>query len=288
MPPSIMCVIPVIYVLVSEARNNTDCAISSGSAYLLLNSLPFKDLEDKVLQDQTRMSSLFKEIGASHYVPYHLMLKWGSIYHRYKKKILEDVDILSGFLTNNITQPISGRTFFDNGITAVPPLFINENPVTHTIGEDVGIHPYYDAIFHQVVNGYIGVKLKQTEYKKGGKISKIAIMQGTKHELEHSDTIKSFTKTDVSVKEIARKIAIDHLQENPNYYKILTKLKLAKGGEVVCRSCSNSWSKHHKDVNMNVFDCEKCGNNNHKFYKGGVSPDMSKSEIKAFATTRPF
>jgi hypothetical protein len=120
------------------------------------------------------------------------------------------------------------------------------------------------------------------DFKKGGKISRIAIMQGTKHELEHSDTIKSFSKTDASVKEIARKIAIDHLKENPNYYKILTKLKLAKGGEVVCRSCSNSWSKHHKDVNMNVFDCEKCGNNNQKFYKGGVSPDMSKSEIKAF------
>jgi hypothetical protein len=120
------------------------------------------------------------------------------------------------------------------------------------------------------------------EYAKGGKISRIAIMQGTKHELEHSKTIKSFAKTGTSVKEIARKIAIDHLRENPNYYKILTKLKLAKGGEVVCRSCSNSWSKHHKDVNMNVFDCEKCGNNNQKFYKGGVSPDMSTSEIKAF------
>lgn len=120
------------------------------------------------------------------------------------------------------------------------------------------------------------------EYKKGGKISKIAIMQGTKHELEHSDTIKSFTKADVSVKEIARKIAIDHLQENPNYYKILTKLKLATGGEIVCRSCSNSWFKNHKDVGMNVYECEKCGNNNHKFYKGGLTSDMSKSEIKAF------
>jgi hypothetical protein len=140
--------------LYTDFKKSSPLGKYSGSAYLLLNSLPFKDLEDKVLQDQTRMSSLFKEIGASHYVPYHLMLKWGAIYHRYKKKILEDVDILSGFLTNNITQPISGRTFFDNGITAVPPLFINENPVTHTIGEDVGIHPYYDAIFHQVVNGY--------------------------------------------------------------------------------------------------------------------------------------
>ena len=120
------------------------------------------------------------------------------------------------------------------------------------------------------------------EYRKGGKISKIAIMQGTKHELEHSDTIKSFSRTDVSVKEIARKIAIDHLKENPNYYKILAKIKLAKGGEVVCRSCSNSWLKHHKAVGMNVFECDKCGNNNHKFYKGGATSDMSPSELKKF------
>jgi len=121
-----------------------------------------------------------------------------------------------------------------------------------------------------------------SSYKTGGKISMSAIRQGTEIELEHASTIESFKNQGISVKAVAQKIAKDHLKENPNYYKILTKLKLAKGGEVVCRSCSNSWLKHHKDVGMNVFDCEKCGNNNHKFYKGGATPDMSKGEIKAF------
>ena len=124
----------------------------SGSAYLLLNSLPFKDLEDKILQDQTRMSSLFKEIGASHYVPYHLMLKWGAIYHRYKKKILEDVDILSGFTTNNITQPISGNIFFDYGVGST--YTINSESITNSSTNHIGLHPFYDSIFHQVVNNY--------------------------------------------------------------------------------------------------------------------------------------
>jgi hypothetical protein len=124
-----------------------------------------------------------------------------------------------------------------------------------------------------------------SSYKTGGKISMSAIRQGTEIELEHASTIDSFKKQGISVKAVAQKIAKDHLKENPNYYKILTKLKLAKGGEVVCRSCSNSWLKHHKDVGMNVYECDKCGNNNHKFYKGGVTPDMSKSEIKAFYDT---
>ena len=46
------------------------------------------------------MSSLFREVNASHYIPYHLILKWGSIYHRYKanhhylmKKNIDDLNI---------------------------------------------------------------------------------------------------------------------------------------------------------------------------------------------------
>jgi hypothetical protein len=49
----------------------------------------FKDLDDMIFG--TRISALFKEISATHFVPYHLLLKWGSIYHRYKKKLLDDV-----------------------------------------------------------------------------------------------------------------------------------------------------------------------------------------------------
>ena len=135
-----------------------------GSAYLLLNSLPFVDLSDTInytLKDKTNVSvlvsSLFREVGSSQYIPYHLILKWGSIYHRYKTYLQTGVDILTGCTTSNTnrtTKPISGRTFFDNGNSSIPPLFLNGTPITYTIGKDVGIHPYYDAIFHQIVNGY--------------------------------------------------------------------------------------------------------------------------------------
>lgn len=84
----------------------------AGSAYLFLNSLPFVDLDDKITNKdakQVLVSTLLKEVGASHFIPYHLMLKWGSVYHRYKKNINEGIDIIGG-----ITEPINYGLFFDN------------------------------------------------------------------------------------------------------------------------------------------------------------------------------
>lgn len=123
-----------------------------GSAYLLLNSLPFKDLDD-VFTNNIKVSSLFREIGSTHFIPYHLLLKWGSIYHRYKKKILDNVDILDGFLTtSNITTNFNGSEFFDNNTSQT--FVLNGVNLTYSNNLDVGVHPYYDAIFHQVINGY--------------------------------------------------------------------------------------------------------------------------------------
>ena len=122
----------------------------AGSAYLLLNSLPFIDLEDEFF-GKTRLSTVFREISASHYVPYHLIIKWGSIYHRYKKKILENKDILSGFLSGTTTTAISGKTFFDDGNNLT--FNIGQN-VNYTSQNVIGLHPLYDSVFHQIVNGY--------------------------------------------------------------------------------------------------------------------------------------
>ena len=123
-----------------------------GSAYLLLNSLPFKDLEDTLIfsGNSVNMASMFKEVGGTHYVPYHLMLKWGSLYHRYKRQILDDVDIISG-----VTTPISGSTFFDYNSNLFYPTKLDfSNVVTYSDNTDIGLHPYYDNVFHNVVNGY--------------------------------------------------------------------------------------------------------------------------------------
>jgi len=171
-----------------------------GSAYLLLNSMAFTELDEiKIGITKTDskpynflVSSLFKEIGSSQYVPYHLMLKWGSIYHRHKKFIKEGIDIIgdkydSNFnlinegavktgstetLTGFQTNKIDGETFFDNGNNLV----FNVNPTDDTLisyenqtflldpndlssiftvsgHTDIGIHPYYDNLFYNVING---------------------------------------------------------------------------------------------------------------------------------------
>jgi hypothetical protein len=102
--------------LYSDFNKDEQYGKYAGSAYLLLNSLPFLNLDDKITFDNKTilMSSLFREISSTHFVPYHLLLKWGSIYHRYKKELLDGVDILDGFLnSSNITQPINGNLFFN-------------------------------------------------------------------------------------------------------------------------------------------------------------------------------
>jgi hypothetical protein len=124
-----------------------------GSAYLLLNSLPFVDLDDYITYpvtstNKTLVSSLFREVSSSQYIPYHLMLKWGSIYHRYKTHINDNIDILSGFLNNSgETIPINVEDFFGNNVDE-----INGNIVSQI--NDIGLHPKYDEVFHQIVNGY--------------------------------------------------------------------------------------------------------------------------------------
>jgi hypothetical protein len=153
----------------------------AGSAYLLLNSLPFYNLtdiitftkKDSLLGGDVRMFALFKEIGASHYIPYHLILKWGSIYHRYKKYITEGVDILEGFLnTSNITQEIPANTFFcDDQVLPVYTAFTaSGETITYSDRLDIGVHPYYDAIFHQIVNGYTHYDVNQGNISYSGNV----------------------------------------------------------------------------------------------------------------------
>jgi hypothetical protein len=55
-----------------------------------------------------------------------------------------------------------------------------------------------------------------TQYKGGGEVS-----EGTRHEMEHKDTINKIKRKDISTKDVARAIAKDHLKEDKNYYKKL-------------------------------------------------------------------
>jgi len=143
--------------LYSDFHNNSIYGKYVGSSYLLLTSLPFLDLEDTITFDgkSILMSSLFREISSTHFLPYHLMLKWGAIYHRYKKQITTGDDILDGFLdVTNITQPITGSTLFDGGFTGTTYTDFTIGSATVTNTTDIGVAPFYQALYHQIVNGY--------------------------------------------------------------------------------------------------------------------------------------
>ena len=131
----------------------------AGSAYLLLNSLPYKDLDDTIVYKSetwqsnpgtpTVMSTMFRELGSTHFIPYYLILKWGSIYHRYKKYINDGVDIINGIINR-----IESNLFFDNkqGVTFTG--LYGGKSISESTTSDIGFHPYYETIFHQIVNGY--------------------------------------------------------------------------------------------------------------------------------------
>jgi hypothetical protein len=107
-----------------------------GSSYLMLNSLPFIDLDEEITfgNDSILTSSLFREISSTHFIPYHLMLKWGSIYHRYKKHLIDGVDILDGSIDSTYTvRPLSGKTLFDNDSQLITFNSLNTTSVDETI-----------------------------------------------------------------------------------------------------------------------------------------------------------
>ena len=146
--------------LYSDFNGGTSYGKYAGSAYLLLNSLPFTELDEKIADftndDQkyynVLTSSIFREVGSSQYVPYHVILKWGSIYHRYKRYVIDNKDILDGFLNTSFKPTkITGAEFFDfnsnKSYIIEPPLYVQYNE-----NIDLGIHPYYDDIFYNVVN----------------------------------------------------------------------------------------------------------------------------------------
>ena len=143
--------------LFSDFNNNAVYGRYVGASYLLLTSLPFLDLEDNITFSGKTilMSSLFREISSTHFVPYHLMLKWGAIYHRYKKQITTGDDILDGFVNiANTTQGITGSTLFDGGYTGTTYTGFTVSATTLTNATDVGVAPFYQALYHQIVNGY--------------------------------------------------------------------------------------------------------------------------------------
>ena len=51
---------------------------------------------------------------------------------------------------------------------------------------------------------------------------------------------------------------------------------------IIC-TCDHKWYKNQKDVGMNVYECEKCGNDNSEFYKDATF-NKESNKLKNYTT----
>lgn len=129
------------------------------AAYLFINSLPLATLKEKYISQDTSRIDLdyvmfcFKKYGAIHKIPYAWVLKYGSIWHRYKTWINNGFDFLAPVWTNfnyiSNWNPISGTTktsYNVNGQTIT--LESGQNNVT------VGFYPKVINDFNIFFLGY--------------------------------------------------------------------------------------------------------------------------------------
>ena len=123
---------------VTKQKNNQENSFV-GLGYLYLNSLPLittkekiKDFTDDVLTDLDYLAATFNKFSAIHQVPYAWVLKYGSIWHRYKKYIEDNVDILDdcwkNFDYNVAYAPTTG-----NSTTTYTILDYSGNPQNITL-----------------------------------------------------------------------------------------------------------------------------------------------------------
>ena len=137
------------------------------AAYLFLNSLPlatlrekYKTLTNDVPTDLDYIASTFKKFGAIHKIPYAWILKYGSIWHRYKKYKDSGVDILTNVwkdfnyttnynpITNQTTTPY---TFKYGGVDRNVVL---QSETTTDVNMQIGFYPKLINDFNVFYNGY--------------------------------------------------------------------------------------------------------------------------------------
>ena len=113
---------------VSNFRNSDLYPYKAG-AYLFLNSLPLSTLREKYKTDNgngstTDLDYIFatmKKFGAIHRIPYAWILKYGSVWHRYKTFVETGVDIIdtswSGFSYVDNYDPVTNNPTKDYSLT---------------------------------------------------------------------------------------------------------------------------------------------------------------------------
>ena len=125
---------------VKNFRNNDEYPFIA-SAYLFINSLPlatmrekFKTYDNNTATDLDYIFAALKKFGAVHKLPYAWVLKFGSIWYRYKTYIEKNIDILdtswSGFSYTTNFDPVTSANTRNYG------LIINGSPIDIVLQKD--------------------------------------------------------------------------------------------------------------------------------------------------------
>jgi hypothetical protein len=143
------------------------------AAYLFLNSLPISTLKEKYkssidsnTNDLDYIFATFKKFGAVHRLPYPFLLKYGALWHRYKKQVETGDDILDGIWTDfnylqNYDPATSASTktyvFTGSGQTNETRITLQVNDIiaqTTASTINVGFYPKMINDFSFFLNGY--------------------------------------------------------------------------------------------------------------------------------------
>ena len=125
--------------------NQSETSPYKAAAYLFLNSLPLATLREKYrtqneAEDLDYLISTFKKFGAIHRLPYAWVLKYGSIWNRYKTWLDTGTDMLDSSWTNfNYLQnydPVNSAS------TKTFNLIISGTPETIVLNQNTGNGPY--------------------------------------------------------------------------------------------------------------------------------------------------
>jgi len=145
--------------------------------YLFLNSLPLittkekiKNFNGTVATDLDYLAATFNKFSAIHQVPYAWVLKYGSIWHRYKNYVNNKVDILDDvwkdFDYKNAYDPISGNSY-----TPYTILNYSGNPQQITLQgfNFIGTFPNISGIMNIFNTGFYPQVVNSVEYYLNGK-----------------------------------------------------------------------------------------------------------------------
>ena len=152
-----------------ENEKNGESNPYAALGYLYLNSLPistlrekFKSFNSSILTEENYLFATLNKFSAIHKLPYHFILKYGSIWHRYKKFKNENIDILDdiwkdfdykkGYDPNGSnTSKLYTFNNYDGNTVSIKQYEQTTDTVTISLGDDfITGEEIFDTISYQV------------------------------------------------------------------------------------------------------------------------------------------